>query len=112
MKKRLSRKNEPATQEDLELLGGNLAFQIDELRQESKQRFDKLEKETGKVKKSLDSNTNRLTKLEELVIEIKKSVDQNTEATVMLTQEFRELKHIEFQVYNHENRIKRLEESR
>lgn len=82
-------------EEDLELVGGNLTFEIEAAKRENKE--------------SIDANTNRLSKLEDLVIEMKKSVDLNTEATTMLTKEFREIKHIEFQVYNHENRIKKLE---
>lgn len=34
----------PATQGDLEIWGGNLLFEIDELRQENKKRFDKQDK--------------------------------------------------------------------
>lgn len=86
------------TQEDLELMGGNLTFEIEAAKQENKE--------------SIDANTNRLSKLEELVVEMKKSVDLNTEATTMLTNEFKEIKHIEFQVYNHENRITKLEKAR
>ncbi len=95
MKKKGIDKKTPATQGDLELWGGNLAFQIEEVRQENNARSDKHEVVHEKM---LDA-----------IKELKKSVDRNTEVTSSLTQEFREIKHIEFQVYNHEKRITELE---
>ncbi len=40
---------EKSTQEDLEIWGGNLAFQIEESRQENKKRFDKQDKVLGSL---------------------------------------------------------------
>lgn len=83
-----SRSTEKDIRNDIELMGGNLAFQIEEVRQENNERFNNLEQEFR---------------------EVKKSVDMNTEAMSMLTQELREVKNIEFTVYNHEQRITILE---
>ncbi len=68
--------------------GGNLAAQIDDLRQENDKRFDEIDKDMH---------------------EIKKGIAINTEALIMLTKELREVKRVEFQVENHETRITKLE---
>ncbi len=116
MKKKDIDNNAAATQEDLELWGGNLAFQIEEARQENKEQFQKInghsQKNDGRLNMidgRLDKHEVILEKLVDTVQELKKSVDLNTEATSMLTQEMREIKNLEFQVYNHENRITELE---
>jgi hypothetical protein len=88
MEKNTSEETPLATQKDLELLGGSLAFQIEESRQENNERFERLENE---------------------VHDVKKSIDLNTEALSMLTQELREVKKVEFTVYNHKQRITTLE---
>lgn len=118
--------NEPATQKDLELWGGNLVFQIDEVRkdlngvkddlngvkqylhdfrQESNERFDRHDA-------ILEEHTKVLKQLVEYIGEMSRSIERNTDSMAMFTKEFQEIKHIEFQVYNHEKRIIKLEKSR
>lgn len=118
MKKKSIKKNTPATQEDLEIWGGNLAFQIDEVRQdlsgfkaETHENFRKVDARFKKIDERFDKIDARFDTIEEQIRELKKTIDMNIDALSMLTQELREIKHIEFQVYNHENRIKKLEEA-
>lgn len=97
MKKKDIHADQPATQHDLELLGGNLAFQIEESRQENNERFDKVD--------------DRFKSMENEVGELRQSIDRNSDALAMLTHEIHELRNLEFTVYNHEKRIAKLEEA-
>lgn len=101
---------------DLELMGGNLASQIDDLRQDNNKRFDKLENAlfalvgtVSTLAETVGTLVDTVSELTNTVNDIKKSVDVNTDSMGSLTKEFREIKKIEFQVYNHENRLKQLE---
>lgn len=127
MKNKATEKNMPATKKDvelvreelkstdkdirhdIELMGGSLAFQIEESRQENKDKFKEIGERLNKHGRILEKHEVILEKLVDTVQELKKSVDQNTEVMSELSQEFREIKHIEFQVYNHEKRIIALE---
>lgn len=103
------RSTEKDIRNDIELMGGNLAYHIEEVRQESEEKFQEVGEKLEKHGEILERHEIILGKLIDTVQELKKSVDRNTEVTSSLTKEFREIKQIEFQVYNHENRITQLE---
>lgn len=87
--------NQSATLRDLETWGGNLAFQIDGVSKE--------------LEEFKQKTTKRFDKVDTDMQDIKKGLAMNTEALVMLTKELREVKRVEFQVENHEARITKLE---
>ncbi len=72
--------------------------------------FGQLFNELHEFKKEQGVTNERLEKKIDINAErLEKKVDINTDSLGMLTGELREVKNIEFQVYNHEKRIEKLE---
>ncbi len=70
--------------------------------------FNELQDVKHRVGKVEESNERIYERLEQ----VEKGVKLNTDSLGSLTKELQEVKHIEFNVYNHEERIKKLEKAR